>query len=76
MFQMFAIKCDEGYIRILNEDQVTCVELMKATVFGKESMKRADTAIKNAEKDGLTKLRIVELQITEKDPNENDTNCL
>lgn len=70
MFQMFAIKCNEGYIRILNEDEAACVGLMKATVFGKEGMERAARTIENAEKDGLTKLRIVELQITEKDPYE------
>lgn len=68
MIKMFAIKCSEGYLRIVNEDEVRCVELAKATVFGSEGLETATKAIGVAKRQRLTDLRIVELEIVEKDP--------
>lgn len=68
MIQMFAIKCNEGYIRVVNGDEPTCVSLMKATVFGKEGIEEYDKVIENAKEKGFTQIRIIELQIIEKDP--------
>lgn len=70
MIRMFAIKCQEGYLRIINEQEITCVSLAKATVFQEVPFSVAKV-IDNAEKAGLTQLRVVELHISEKDPEES-----
>ena len=68
MYEMFAIKCKEGYLRIISEKEVACVSITKASVFGEEGMERATKAIEAAKVMGLTELRIVTLQVIEKDP--------
>lgn len=68
MYEMFAIKCNEGYLRIVSDKEVACVAITKASVFGAEGMERATKAMEVGKLMGLTDLRIVTLQVIEKDP--------
>jgi len=67
MLKLYALKCKRGYIRYSSDSGCTCVGLEKATVFNCPDQRELVEAQRYAVAAGMESLRVVELQIAEKD---------
>ncbi len=69
--KLYALKCRSGYIKNdLNDlkEGYKCVDLKKASVYDENGLDKINEVMKLAEKNGFTDVRIVELEIIERDP--------
>ncbi|WP_156203356.1 hypothetical protein [Candidatus Syntrophocurvum alkaliphilum] len=68
MIKLYAIKCNSGYIKNSQNEELKCVSLDKASVFGDERLNQVNEVINQAKKKGLKEIRLVTLNIIEHDP--------
>ena len=63
--KFYALKCEDGYLRIINNESYECVKMDKASVFPKEKLPSLQEHLERTKKNGLINVRIVELIVTE-----------
>lgn len=66
--KLFAVKCNQGFIREDLQQGPLCVSIQKASVFDESGLQRIAEMIDRARECGFTQVRKVELLITEYDP--------
>lgn len=62
---LYALKCENGYLRIINHDSYECVKMDKASVFPKEKLPGLQEHLGRTKEKGLINVRIVELIVIE-----------
>lgn len=63
--KLYALKYDDGYLRVSNIEDYQCVAMDKASVFPKEKLSTLKEHLDRAKGNGLNNVRIVELVVTE-----------
>ena len=67
MIRLYALKCDGGYVKKDSSNGCICVAIEKASVFKEQNLSEVDVLLKNASSSGLTGVRLIELNIIEKE---------
>lgn len=65
VIKLYALKCQDGYLRVSNMECYQCVEMDKASVFPLEKLSVLKEILERAKKNGLVAVRVVELIVTE-----------
>ncbi|WP_089762343.1 hypothetical protein [Halarsenatibacter silvermanii] len=65
--KLYALKSREGYLKAEREDSYRTVPMNKASVFGDRDSEELKQLKRAAENDDLANLKMVELEITEKE---------
>ena len=63
MMKLFALKCDQGYLR-RTESGCQCVNLEKATVVKETDLVGVDALVENAAQAGYQNIYLIELLVT------------
>ena len=73
MIRLYALKCDSGYIKKDSTNGCICVALEKASVFKEQNLLEVEVLLENAKASGLSGVRLIELNIIEKEiPNNTE----
>lgn len=64
MMKLFALKCDQGYLRRI-ESGCQCVNMEKATVVSETDLAGMDALAESARQAGYQNIYLIELLITE-----------
>lgn len=62
---LYALKCSNGYLKIINQETYECVDMDKASVYPKEKLESLKEHLNRTKNKGLNKVRIVELTVIE-----------
>ena len=68
MLILYAVKSREGYLRCISETKVEVVGLDKASVYPEKKLIKAQELVSAAQKAGLSEVRLVTLELIERDP--------
>jgi len=63
--KLYALRYEDGYLRVSDLENYQCVAMDKASVFPKEKLSTLKQHLDRAKGNGLNNVRIIELLVTE-----------